>query len=144
MQSVRKCCAPAHIMVSCHTEAPTVILQFPVELREGLWGLSIGCEASLGFPKGNLTMMRKLPGERTFTAFVPQVEKAAELRKTETDSKNICITDVVYEFDTNLQGWNMTEFRCAITTGTDNEVLSDVGVFEVVPSEFYLPRPVYT
>ena len=113
------------------------MLQFPYEFLETRWGLSIGCSASLGVPEATLSMMKKQPGESTWTTFVPQVQKPAELRRNESnDSSYTCLKNIVYEFDTDLVGWNMTEFRCGINEGTENEILSDIGVFEVVPSRY--------
>ena len=81
-------------------------------------------------------MQRKLPGESIFTLYEPVVPKEAELRWIESkDTTNTCITGVRYDFDTPLEGWNMTEFRCAINVGTETEMYSDAGVFEIVPSK---------
>ena len=114
------------------------MLQFPYEFLETRWGLSIGCSASLGVPEATLSMMKKQPGESTWTTFVPQVQKPAELRRNESnDSSHTCLKNVVYEFDTDLVGWNMTEFRCGINEGTENEILSEIGVFEVVPGRYH-------
>lgn len=111
-------------------------LKFPYELREGLWGLNIGCSATLGYPRGNLTMMRKLPNETRFSPFIPNVQKEAELRWNESpDSMHDCLMHVEYDFDTDLEGWDMTELRCAVNVGTSTEVLSGIGVFEIVPSK---------
>ena len=116
-------------------EMPVVQLKFPDELREGLWGLNIGCSATLG-AAGALTLMRKRPGEIDFAPFEPQVKNPRELRINETiDPEFPCIKDVLYEFDANLDGWNMTEILCAIDEGKDSEMLSDIGVFKIVPRE---------
>ena len=115
-----------------------MMLKFPYELLETRWGLKIGCLASLGVPKATLTMTKKQPGENTWTTFVPQVQNPIELRRTESnDSSHTCLKNIVYDFDTDLVGWNMTEFRCVINEGTENEILSDIGVFEVVPGMYH-------
>ena len=83
-----------------------------------------------------LTLMRKLPGETEFTEFMPAVQKPAELRRNDSvDPDFPCIKEATYYFDTDLEGWNMTEIRCAINVDTVDEVLSEIGAFRVVPRE---------
>ena len=112
-------------------------LNFPYELREGLWGLNIGCNATLRADE-TLSLMRKLPGDSDFSVFVPDVQKDAELRRNETvDLEYPCIKEATYYFDIDLDGWDMTEIRCAINANTKEEVLSDIGVFRIVPREYF-------
>ena len=115
-------------------------LNFPYELREGLWGLNIGCTATLRADE-SLSLMRKLPGESEFTVFVPVVQNERELRRDESEDPDFpCIKEATYYFDIDLGGWDMTEIRCAVNANTEEEVLSDIGVFQVVPSKYYKIR----
>lgn len=119
------------------TELPEVVLDFPVQIREDRWTLNIGCDAVLGFPRRDLTFLLKRADESTFSPYVPEVLKPVELRwENSTSGDDDCIEIVRYEFDmdTKAEVWQDTEIRCVVGYGTGDEVLSDIGVFQVVPS----------
>ena len=111
-------------------------LHFPYELREGFWGLNIGCPATL-WADETISLMKKLPGEYDFSVFDPEVQYNVGLKRNESmDPAFPCIKEATHLFDIPLDGWNMTEIRCAINVNTEEEVLSDIGLFQVVPSEY--------
>lgn len=78
--------------------------------------------------------MRKLPDEKSFTPFVPK--NTSNLRQEETENMIYpCIKEVLYEFDSSLKGWDQAQVLCAINEGSDDEITSDTGVIQIVPSK---------
>ena len=116
-----------------HLEPPSLTFDFPNVFLEDIWTRDIGCSAYMGFPGGVFTLMLKYPNEATFT---PYSEIDTGITKEETeDPEYSCLKNVSYKFDRDLDGWNMTQIRCGINVGMKNEILSEVGVFQIVPSK---------